>query len=584
MIVMRRTFSILGLLALLAGTQASADVTISHYATKRMSCSAGVCTPTAATANLNVGDLQTMLAASSVTVKSSAAAPDIRVTDALTWASTSTLALDAYRSVAISKAVSITGTAGLTVTTNDGGTGGSLSFPTMGRAIFWDLGSSLTINGAGYTLVGDIATLASDVAANRSGNYALAANYDASADGDYTNSPVKTPFSGSFEGLGNTISKLSVRASGKSIEDLGFFSQTFGPVSDLHLTHLSIQERWARSEIALGGIAGESYGAILGDTVSGNVPSLTATFGGGLVGFLHAGAVVRNSSANVNVTVNGSYGLGGLVGRNEGAITDSSAVIHAATGDFIGGLVGANMEHGTIAMSQASGTIAGGNTMGGLVGDLAAGGTITGSRASVDLSGATSTAGGLVGTNEGSIGTSSASGTVSSQEYAGGFVGINSGVIDQCFATGAASGTNAVGGFAGYNDQKITNTYALGAANGGNQFTGGLIGEVDGFGQTVVATSYSTGTVAGTGAYVGGLLGDDHQTNGSASASYWDTTTSGITNLSLGAGVPANDPGITGLTDTALKSGLPGGFDPAIWGSNATINGGLPYLLANPPQ
>ena len=40
----------------------------------------------------------------------------------------------------------------------------------------------------------------------------------------------------------------------------------------------------------------------------------------------------------------------------------------------------------------------------------------------------------------------------------------------------------------------------------------------------------------------------------------------------------------TGLTDAALKSALPAGFDPAIWGQSATINNGYPYLLDNPPE
>ena len=37
-----------------------------------------------------------------------------------------------------------------------------------------------------------------------------------------------------------------------------------------------------------------------------------------------------------------------------------------------------------------------------------------------------------------------------------------------------------------------------------------------------------------------------------------------------------------GLGDDNPQS-LPAGFDPAIWGQNASINNGYPYLLANPP-
>jgi hypothetical protein len=60
--------------------------------------------------------------------------------------------------------------------------------------------------------------------------------------------------------------------------------------------------------------------------------------------------------------------------------------------------------------------------------------------------------------------------------------------------------------------------------------------------------------------------------------------TSGISDPSRGAGDPANDPGITGLTDAQLKTGFPDGFDPKIWGQSPSINNGYPYLLANPPK
>jgi hypothetical protein len=83
---------------------------------------------------------------------------------------------------------------------------------------------------------------------------------------------------------------------------------------------------------------------------------------------------------------------------------------------------------------------------------------------------------------------------------------------------------------------------------------------------------------------VGGSLGLDVTGGADLSDLYWDTTTSGITNLSQGAGNIANDPGITGETTAQLQATLPAGFDPTIWAENPSINGGLPYLIANPPQ
>jgi len=59
---------------------------------------------------------------------------------------------------------------------------------------------------------------------------------------------------------------------------------------------------------------------------------------------------------------------------------------------------------------------------------------------------------------------------------------------------------------------------------------------------------------------VGGLIGYDGAQAGSLSDTYWDTDTSGVTNLSQGPGNITNDPGITGLTTAQFQSGLPQGF------------------------
>jgi hypothetical protein len=77
------------------------------------------------------------------------------------------------------------------------------------------------------------------------------------------------------------------------------------------------------------------------------------------------------------------------------------------------------------------------------------------------------------------------------------------------------------------------------------------------------------------------IAADDFE--GSLKKDYWDTTTTGVTNLAQGAGNIANDPGIKGLSNAKLLSHLPGGFNPRIWAETPNINGGLPYLVDNPP-
>jgi hypothetical protein len=204
----------------------------------------------------------------------------------------------------------------------------------------------------------------------------------------------------------------------------------------------------------------------------------------------------------------------------------------------------------------------------------------------------------------------------SSGGYTGGLIGTaasfgSGGFVDDCFATGAASenGAAAVGGLVGSNGLSITNSFATGSVSGGDgSKVGGLIGDggsavncyatgiVNGGANSTVGgllgnggygaqDSYSTGEVSsGQGSTVGGLVGYDNTIGGTFERSYWDLDTSGVSDPTRGAGNMPNAPGIKGLTDAQLKSGLPKGFNPKKWGQSSNINDGYPYILSNPPQ
>jgi hypothetical protein len=141
---------------------------------------------------------------------------------------------------------------------------------------------------------------------------------------------------------------------------------------------------------------------------------------------------------------------------------------------------------------------------------------------------------------------------------AGGLVGVNNGFVEG-YATGSVT--------------------SMAPAN-----LGGLVGLGVYGASNSIGGSYSTGAVSGaSGSSIGGAIGFD-QPSDNISDVYWDTSTSGVTNSSQGAGNIANESGITGLTTTQLQSGLPAGFNPRFWGERPSINGGLPYLLAIPPR
>jgi hypothetical protein len=186
--------------------------------------------------------------------------------------------------------------------------------------------------------------------------------------------------------------------------------------------------------------------------------------------------------------------------------------------------------------------------------------------------------GGLVAESGGTIECSYSTGSVSGAKHVGGLAGDNDGTIDQSFSTAVVKGSDEalVGGLIGYDIDGVlvSNSYATGAVSGGTgAYVGGFLGNDD---ESSVEYSYSTGApTGGAGSMVGGFSGDA----GNFGDSYWDTTTSGM-NQGTGQG---NDTGLTGLTTAQFQAALPTGFDPAIWAQRPKINGGLPYLIANPP-
>lgn len=477
--------------AALAGTGAHAALVVSSGANNHVTCSQGVCTATAKNAVLNVKKLENLLASGNVDVVSGSLAQDIATKAKLSWSSSSTLTLDAYRSIAFEAPVTVTGAGGVTLLTNDGGTGGVFGFYSGANMTFANLSSPLTINGASYGLVGDITTLATAVEANENGNYALANNYDASGDGTYSHAPVQTVsgytgYNGIFEGLGNVISNLTINDGSASGALDGLFDSVNGTIRDFGLASISVTSTGDQGANDTGTLTAGSDGTIWRSWATGSVSQGRLGFAGGLVGT--DGGTISQSWANVNVSCTSGCNGGGLAGI--AYVVDQSFFMGSmSSGDYgyTGGLVGRDGQGATISQSYNVGSV-----------------SLSDPNASNDL------IGGLIGCS--GCGTAQAG-------------------ISQSYSTGAVSAPNS-----GCN---MTNC------------VGGVIG-------------YDTG-------------GDTN------TKTYWDLTTSGIKNKSEGAGNVANDPGLRGLTDKKLLSRLPRGFDRRVWAENPNINGGYPYLIANPP-
>ncbi|HEY5047188.1 MAG TPA: GLUG motif-containing protein [Rhizomicrobium sp.] len=468
--------------AAISTSQSNAAVTISKGTTQNISCVSGVCTPTSQNAVLNVTDLKNLLASGNVQVNTGSGSlaqqvEDIVVSKGFSWTSASSLTLDAYRSVTFNAAVAVNGAGAVTLTTNDGGANGNLTFVSNGSLSFLGTANSLSIDGTAFTLENSVATLASAVVGNPSGFYALARNYDAGVDGTYSTSPIATTLSGTVQGLGNTISNLSISGSAAG-SSVGLFAEigAGGSAGGLRLSHIAFTvSAPSPQSIQLGGLVGENLGSVTDDRVLGRI------------------------DASGGATFN--YQVGGVAGLNEGTINASSSNVVINTKNVIapvqcfGGLVGSQLR--------------------------------------------------------GEIGTSFAEGKIKSRDpaAAGGLVGLNE-------------------------DGTIANSYATGPLGGYAEYVGGLIGYNSD--ASSISSSYSVGHVS-RGSYTGGFIGLN--SSSSMDDSYWDTNTSG-TDVGVGSG---DATGVTGLTTAQLQAGLPTGFDPTIWAENPKLNGGFPYLFANPP-
>ncbi len=345
---------------------------------------------------------------------------DIFINAPISWASSSTLTLDAYHSITVNAPISISGAGRLNLYVNDGGSGGDYSFAPGSSVNYGSTnnGGSLFISSSGngtnavsYTLLYCMITAVcgnnvQGINGNLTGNYALATSLDATGVAGWA--PIGTNgtgtilnggngFAGAFEGLGNTISNLSInQPTGSYVAPFGYSS---GTIRDI---------------------------GIVGGTITGSY-----TFAG-LLGQNATTGIVKNAYSTATVTVGTSdLYAGGLVGFNNGTITNAYATgaVNASTVQFVGGLVGQNQ--GTINEAFASGAVSGGGDVGGLVG-VNNGGTITNAYAtgSVALT-ANDNAGGLVGYYfaSGTIANVYATGVVSGAgNHLGGLIGLNSNV------------------------------------------------------------------------------------------------------------------------------------------------------------
>jgi hypothetical protein len=305
-------------------------------------------------------------------------------------------------------------------------------------------------------------------------------------------------------------------------------------------------------------------GGVIADLGVEDVNIVGKKFVGGLVGF--NSGTISNCYSTGFVALNSSSFAGGLIGfSSSGTISDCCSTVNiSGSAAAIGGLVGCNGKRNMISNCCASGTIADTNS-----------------------NRFDSCAGGLVGSNCGTIYDSYATGDIaaifnssSAYFYLGGIAGDNSGgTISGSYATGNISVTSnpstvaiCVGGLVGLNKSgNVNDCYSTGqitfnCSSESSYMVGGVVGLNCGnsINRCYSICAIGLGASAAADCSVGGLAG--FSMNGVVSESFWDIQTSGKT-ISGGG---------KGLTTEQMKTMLI--YQNAGWGDNGWVmNDGLDY-------
>ena len=292
--------------------------------------------------------------------------------------------------------------------------------------------------------------------------------------------------------------------------------------------------------------------------------TLRVSIVGGIVGVGGANHVVDRCASRG--TMNGLDAMGGVVGLNEGLITDCtlSGSMGSATQDYIGGIAGLNVGGGTVGMIEnctagKNCTVTGRSTVGGIVGFNLSGGRVQNCTGSANVSG-TGRVGGIAGENGGEIvlsgakagarrvtgsgsgvggviGVNAADGTLRAADGSaqgdviaadsgltvrggskvGGIAGINrgtlGGVSGSCLTSQAAevrAESGLAGGIAGAQEGAaacLRFAKNLGRVTANTGAAGGIVGISSG--ESTVENCYGDGSVASSDGYAGGIAGEN---------------------------------------------------------------------------
>lgn len=231
-----------------------------------------------------------------------------------------------------------------------------------------------------------------------------------------------------FNGNGRTISNLNLDLNNDAMGLFGF-ADTYSLITNVRLENVNIS-----GTTYIGGLVGLNLGSVYNSSSSGLVSG--QGFTGGLVGWNYGGWIINSYSTG---SVEGYSTVGGLAGGNMGGqIRDSYSSNNVIGYTLVGGLTGFNDQDGNILNVFSTGNVSG------TAGDI----------------------GGLVGSNQGTIGYSFSTGSVTGADNTGGFLGLDDGgtINYSGWWTGAAAQAIGSGGSITYNEADPSAFYDPGHA------------------------------------------------------------------------------------------------------------------------
>lgn len=185
--------------------------------------------------------------------------------------------------------------------------------------------------------------------------------------------------------------------------------------------------------------------------------------------------------------------------------------------------------------------------------------------------------GGIADYNYGTISNCSVRGNINCPDssYRGGICGYNEEIIANCAVIGNVIALNYIGGICGYNRDRITDCYFIGRVSSNYSYIGGIVGYNHGYNNADadITNCYAVPTFSSGGHGIGYDYYYSKFTN-----SYYNETVSGLTSTYYGK------PRSTAEMKNKQTYTCGGWNFDNVWGIDANINDGYPYLLWEYPE